>query len=554
MKSLKIYCLMLAGLLMAACSGDDAADAGGNGGGAAVTHEPVTVSLNISSQGRTAGRATTTGWAAAANDREKMSNWFVVIANGNNIVKIIESGTLTNPVEQDKYSSTIDNLQTNTAYDFYSFANMSLSDAGLNSNSTTLPTDFATQTFKANGNGFDISADGNYIPMSNKQRFTFTSATTQEVNLWVVRMFAKVELQITNETGSAVSLESITLSDLTKNASATNAANLKLMPNLVDKADEQACTPNLVSDAATADCTFGYGTGELPCFLGSGTSYSKMSSAVSIADKATQNIFFYVNESTTPLNNHGLFILSLKTNTSNNENMRYALITNDDATSTTWSNIARNDWRILPIKLQDYKLELDVFKDTPIGVYPAVEVENNLFTVNFYDAGHFHLLPKVVRLSDNTTLAYTDAVPTGDNVTATTWTYARDTNNNNVSWTAYPSSWITSAMQAASGYSWNSTNNLWTIYEEDATATADGSDNGGQPVWISNLKCGTSGTQGGLMGKLRAATSSTDTSQQYDGRAFHQLDVQVYEGTTAYPRLLTYRLCVNYKELFKANK
>lgn len=391
--------------LLASCSSDDDANNGGKTDGT-----PVTVSLNISTSDN-GTRSTAGSWTAAAVNGEKMKNWFVIIAQGTAIKKIItnKKASESNPLEEETYDKF---SFTAGEYDFYSFANMKLSDLGLSESSTSLSSDFDNKTFKVDGNGFDISEG--FIPMSNKQTITISGSGTVNVNLWVVRMMAKVELQITNDSGSDLTLNSITLSNLTKNA----AGNLKLLPNPTNNEDKKECTPNL-GTVTTGDCTFGTGTGELPYFVSTTstsdntTTYTKQTSALTIGNGTTTNVVFYVNESATPTNNFGQFILTLNTKTASatDNSKRYALVsksvsgTNKNA---SWDGeIARNDYHIIPITLDDYEFRLDIFQSEAIGVLPYWKYSDGIYTCTFYNGEeHFHIAPLIKRISDGKELEY----------------------------------------------------------------------------------------------------------------------------------------------------
>ncbi len=68
-----------------------------------------------------------------------------------------------------------------------------------------------------NGNGFDVTTKG--IPMSNKQEVKIdASGKPDKTKLWVVRMLAKVTLQFKNPSSTALEINDITISDITKNS------------------------------------------------------------------------------------------------------------------------------------------------------------------------------------------------------------------------------------------------------------------------------------------------------------------------------------------------
>lgn len=523
MKYLRILCFAVLGALVAACSGDDATDGGDSGKN--VTHEPITVKINLSTEAMHSGRGgrAVPEWTDAANEAEMMHKWFVVITEGTAIKAIVEQTC--SPTEKDTYSKTVEGLSTKTEYTFYSFANMDLSDVGLSESSTTLPAGFDSKTFKASGNGFDPTDENTKgIPMSNKQTFsssTFTENKEYEVDLWVVRMYAKVELQIENKTTSTIRLRSVTLSDLTSNAN--GEGNIKLLPNPLNGADEVACATNLADGAKASDFTFGYGTDQLPLFTSTtsnGTTtfdkVTKETGDIEIGKDATQNIVFYVNESATPTNNHGLFILSLETSnvqsnaTNTDATKRYALITTKmDENGGTWDGeIARNDYHIIPITLDDYEFRLDIYQSEGIGVLPYWVYSDGIYTCTFYNGEeHFHITPLIKRISDGVELQYSLTSAAG------TWTVDEAGSTEGL-----PNCWQVVGTENTD------------IFASETTATHD-YDNGGCPRWSS--------TDHFVFGKFAA--------QDKIGKSTYKMTVTVNrDGTSPSPaqRQYTYQLCI----------
>ena len=308
------------------------------------TGQPVQVSLRIGVQEpqETGSRAWDNSQSPNEKD-EKMYSWFVIIAQEERVVDIIEKNSVTD-LETDEVGTVT--LATGT-YDFYSFANIersSIPDLASLEKGDPMP-DLSAVTFRVDGNGFDVKSQ--HIPMSNQQTFTI-SATTPQVDLWVVRMLAKMTLRFTNATAHNITITSATLSEITAN----EAGNLKLLPTHIggNSGATGACVPNL-GTVTTADYTY--------------TPYSSITVPTNNADSPV-SVTFYINESAKPTQNaHGLFTLSL--NTANGV-MRYALITNENE---NWDFIARNDHRVIPVTLQDYRLDIIPYDWPPIGVYPA---------------------------------------------------------------------------------------------------------------------------------------------------------------------------------------
>lgn len=437
------------------------------------TGQTVQVALRLGVQESQAVGSRAWNNAQSANETgEKMNSWFVIIAQGGKVVDIIEE-TNVSDLETDEVGTVT--LATGTC-DFYSFANIdrfSIPALASLREGDTMP-DLSAVTYRVDGNGFDVNMS--YIPMTNQQTVTI-SATTTQVELWVVRMLAKMTLRFTNATAQDITITSATLSEITANA----PGNLKLLPAHIggNNGATGACTPNL-GMVTTADYTY--------------TPSSSIKVPANNADSPV-SITFYINESAKPTKNaHGLFTLSLHTD---NGVMRYALITNENE---NWDFIARNDHRVIPVTLQDYRLDIIPYDWPPIGVYPAsVKQEDGLFTVTFHSSGHFHLQPVVYKYGDNEPLSYRE---TG----ADTWSY----------------------------FSWTRVGTIPEDFYEADNSTVDGCENGGVPVWDSANHF--------IFGNLK--DTGILPSGQTAPKAYHDLMVRVNTGGTPATRELTYHLCI----------
>ena len=233
---------------------------------------------------------------------------------------------------------------------FYSFANISPTVLGIDASidysltDVSLPADFDSKLFTVDGNQQSIIDFANGIPMSNKQTVT-VAANKQKVELEVIRMVAKMKLMISNVTPNAITLNSISLSDITKNE--TN--NLHLLPG---KDNGTSVEPNLNPSATKEDYTITFTT-----------------PLVVAANNTTPvEVGFYLNESvaSTPKN----FVITLHTNN--------ATISQRGALSN-WNTISRNDYLVIPIRLNDYRITFDVEQFTAIGVLPSIEQDKDKF-------------------------------------------------------------------------------------------------------------------------------------------------------------------------------
>jgi len=299
----------------------------------------------------------------AAPEGEMMHNCFVVIVQNGKIQNIIERDFST---DGEKESTVMKTVVAKGAATFYSFANISRADIGLdgiNSFPAELPAGFDNKYYKVEGNTSSIS--GNGIPMSNKQT-AIIDDNTRTVSLEVIRMMAKVQLQFTNDTGYDLNVKSITLTDITENA----ANNVSLLP----KIEANAVVPNINATATYADFTLTM----------DGTNGKE------VKNGAHLNTTFYVNESVAHTPNY--FVLSIDTD-KGTVTKRIAM--------TKWNRIARNDYLIIPVKLVDYRIEIEPQVFTGIGVKPELNYSNDRITATFKSYGEFHLKLHVYKRSNN---------------------------------------------------------------------------------------------------------------------------------------------------------
>jgi hypothetical protein len=527
MKNFSHTCIItLAALVavVAGCTSDDSAEGGSpsyNGG---------LLTLRIATQNETRGR--TVEWKDDNGlDEEMMNLWVVILTNEAGVVQKSWACRPAAGAEQE-----IDEIGevTKGAYVAYSFANISVENVcnllGLTAGTvpaigatptalavsgTITQANAANKTATINGNGFDpTAADNGYgekgIPMSNVQTI---AATETEKDLIVVRLLAKIKLSIKNETGAPQHIKYATISNVTKN----EANNLKLLPKWTstDGKDNMDVTlhgdlqPNLNGTPTTIELNV-----------------PNMATTTALANNDTREVTFYINECKKPT----VFYLTIGLGDATNTNeYRYALIDNKGATTADddkWDYIARNDYRIIPIILDDYKLEIIPYDFPPIGVYPVsvseIDNVNHIYNFTFHDYGHFHLLPRVTK--GNTTDVKFN-VGSGDY-----WTLNTD----------WAGTWSTYDVKDGTA---QPTGNYDLFYREE-TATADADDAGGIPVWYAND--GVAGPQWrpdvskdyqpfifGYIADPGAALAA-------DQKIYHEMKIKLYVGGT-YRRDMIYR-------------
>ena len=559
--------------LLTACSSDDAA----NGGETPILKDgPIKVHLRVSA----AGSGTMRAWQDNENatDAEMMNVWTVVAVHdeGTNANKVAAIYACKPTGEPDREIDQIAELPNAGKYRFYSFANMSpkvvmhllgingtgaasnmrdgnepdpttsggndggnesddsddatgtvtsydgyngndnyindlesidkLVDIAFDDGETVTADDANAVTVNMAGNLFDINAASNGygatgIPMSNVQ--TKTVSDGSNVDLIVVRMMAKIELQIKNSTGASVTVKSATLSNVTKNKD----GNLKLLPKMT-----------------VGQNTMDFVHGDIQPNLGTALQ-ADLPVAVNktIVNGKTETVDFYINECATPTNLEGLFYLTLEMDNSGTSEYRYAMISNE---SSEWNYIGRNDYRIIPLELDDLKFEIIPYDFPAIGVYPVsvkeVDATNHVYDFEFHDYGHFHLLPSVTK--SGTPVEFSATTPTGSDY----------------QWTLIDNDWDKSWFTYAARGDAAQTANPNSFYRTGSgSITIDGDDEGQTPVWYAN----TTGSP-----QWDPAASATyrpfifgyiaDPGSATKKQVYHEMKIQVYNGTTAYRQML----------------
>lgn len=379
-------CLVMLLTFFAACSPDsDASDPG------STTNKTYTLHFNLSPvSGSSASSRAETYTAGSPNTwedgskEENMKSWTVVfVKSDGTVAKVVKQPSVAEGKDKED-DVTVTGLEAGT-YSVYSFANISDTELGTITEGSRSP-DFDSQSFAVNGNDMDIKANG--IPMSNKQEVTIKSDGQPNVKqLYVVRMLSKITLKFRNMTGGDITVNKVSISDITSNP-ATGTENVKLLPaNNVVSSTYVAQTPNLVENAKRDDFTHAITSG--------------LTVAKNTTDYDTDNsrsVSFYVNESQAG-NAYPYFVVTLETNVGSQRYFMY----------TDWNQIARNDHHVLKLALSDYKLRLKVEDFGSIGMYPSLKDDGKQLNLTFHYPGEvFHIIPSVTKYSDGSAVSFTN--------------------------------------------------------------------------------------------------------------------------------------------------
>lgn len=369
-------CLVMLLTSFAACSPDsDASDPGSTTNKTHTLHfnlSPVSGS-SASSRAETNTAGTPVSWEDGSKE-ENMKSWTVVFVKSSDgtVAKVVKQPSVGEGKDKEDVV-TVTGLEAGTQYTVYSFAN--ISDADLGTITEGSSPNFDTKSFAVNGNDMDITKNG--IPMSNKQTVTIGPDGQPDVKqLYVVRMLSKITLKFRNMTDRDITVNTVSISDITSNPAA--GTNIMLLPaNNVVSSTYVAQTPNLVEDAASA---------EFKHTITSGLTVAKNTTDY---DDNSRSVSFYVNESQAG-NAYPYFVVTLETNVGS---LRYFMYTD-------WNQIARNDHHVLKLALSDYKLRLKVEDFGSIGSAPSLKDDGKQLNLIFHDLEEFHIVPSVTKYSD----------------------------------------------------------------------------------------------------------------------------------------------------------
>lgn len=376
-------CLVMLLTVFAACSPDsDASDPG------SITNKTYTLHFNLSPvSGSSASSRAETYTAESPNtwedgsEEENMKSWTVVfVKSDGTVAKVVKQPSVEEGKDK-KDDVTVTGLEAGT-YSVYSFANISDAELGTITEGSRSP-DFDSKSFAVNGNDMDIT---NGIPMSNKQEVTIGSDGQPNVKqLYVVRMLSKITLKFRNMTGGDITVNKVSISDITSNP-ATGTENVKLLPAKPVSSANVPQAPNLVENAKRDDFTH--------------TITSGLTVAKNTTDYDTDNsrsVSFYVNESKAG-NAYPYFVVTLETNVGSQRYFMY----------TDWNQIARNDHHVLKLALSDYKLRLKVEDFGSIGSAPSLKDDGKQLNLIFHDLEEFHIIPSVTKYSNGSSVSFTD--------------------------------------------------------------------------------------------------------------------------------------------------
>lgn len=359
----KIYFLLLMFLyawLLQSCGEESSSDK--------IDPSPVTVTFRLGTPALTRAMEND-----QTHDTELINSWWMVFIKDNTVVKILDR-TASGAVEQEYFNVQLEPGQ----YDIIAYANITQAELqGKTSLSYAVGGKASLTDAKAKswimGNNVLTPGD-DLVPMSGFLSVNITNANESNTySIEVVRMLAKVEVQITNTSEKAVMLDGIKFGVLNKGA-------VPLMPDYA-KLEKR---PDILE--------FSKATIESLDFSGINTN---------IAVNDGYRKVFYVRESDAAITHPtGRFYITLRFKRDDGAEIEQHYAVTDEL---EW--IQRNDHIVIPISITDLNLDWNVVFYPPIGGYPAVvkrtEGDDSFFT--FGTQGKFIIRP-IVRLEDGSSL------------------------------------------------------------------------------------------------------------------------------------------------------
>ena len=397
------------------------------------------------------------------------------------------------------------------------------------------------------------------IPMTNYQTKNITTSTTFDIIL--IRTMAKIELQIYNATATDLVINSVALGGITQDGDVSQP-NIMLLPNIDEGADDMEAhhskiTANLASTAKKGSVTIDFANTAAAAKTVAASSWDA-TSGTPASGKEPLKVAFYVNESTAPTEGFSLTIQM------GDADYRYGIVTGTNATGHTgsWAYIARNDYRIIPIVLDDYKLQIIPYDFPEIGVYPAsvheVDATNHVYEMLFHDYGHFHLLPKVMKgtaeipfsATSGGTGTYWTLYGAGASAAATDWTNSFTSYTDMSATTEYDLTYnsATGQFYGTPGSTGLPAANVYPNLLPAYGTAVDYSENGDWPVFYNND--GATKWKPNASDDYRPYIFGQIAPQDFgaDKKVFHEFKVNLYVNGATTPRILTYRFYMHLKQ------
>lgn len=475
MRHIYKYLLLLPCLIMlmtlGSCSSDEDTPAVPDGGQTG----SLTLSLRVAPQDNTLPlrgitRATEPDGTTAADipdpeaaEGEMMKSWVVLAVEGtavegtSTVAKVYHYEITSGEREVDHIA--IDDLKGKT-YTFYAFANLTddqLKAIGVKkaddaTNASDFDTDgwlkagatlpkFSDKALLIKGNAATVDyIQSTGIPMSSKATVhTIASSGNHDYDIYVVRMVAKIRLEVSNPDSHPLLVDyveivdSLTANDQGKDASNNAIPNLYLLPldktndpdangnnrrpvnlyNLRSKRQLSGVTVHVPKDKDT-----------VPAYAGDTDADGNK------VDPWTYE--FYVNESTLEnITNTNGFRLQLQ-----NHSLTGSYIPQRVFAFPDFTRIARNEVHVLPVRLDRFPVQFTVEGFTAIGVVPICTDRPDYALINVGMYGSFHITPTITDwfTGKDITIVGTPTISPGTESDDFTDDFVTEANRPTVSW------------------------------------------------------------------------------------------------------------------------
>lgn len=294
--------------------------------------------------------------ASTPSDNELINSWWMVFVDNQGIVQLIleRPSDKTNAVAKENVELSIPSGK----YTIYAFANIDKADFQKTldiSKGEAMP-DLSEKTWTT------VGQIGDNVPMTGKlENVTIDNSSNIQVEIEVVRLWAKLRFQFTTDTDKEIKVSKITMT------SARNETGVTLLPDYTSLGKK----PVLPEDVSCST---------LELTLTDGLTVTKALGAETTV---------YLLESTAESHPTGHYPLSFEYNDGSARTAH--------ALAYQLEYINRNDFITIPVLITDWSVDATVLFYPPIGGYPAVitEKKDEEFYVKFGSAGKFVIRPTI---------------------------------------------------------------------------------------------------------------------------------------------------------------
>lgn len=298
--------------------------------------------------------------ASTPSDNELIKSWWMVFVDNQGVVQLIleRPSDKTAPVAKENVELSI----SNGKYTIYAFANINKADFNI-SKGEAMP-DLSGKTWTT------VGQIGDNVPMTGKlENVTIDNSSNTQVEVEVVRLWAKLRFLFTTDTEKEIKVSKITMTP------ALNETGVTLLPDYTSLGKKPVLPDGVRRSTLELTPTDGL--------------------TVTKAHGAETTV--YLLESTAESHPTGHYPLSFEYNDGSARTAH--------ALAYQLEYINRNDFITIPVLITDWSVDATVLFYPPIGGYPAVitEKKDEEFYAKFGSAGKFVIRPTITS-ADGTTV------------------------------------------------------------------------------------------------------------------------------------------------------